>query len=174
METGNRSGVNATWYLAGMGRRLTSFLSVFAVLLLGVTSGAMLTEAAVLVPYWQSLAPVDFFDWYGENASLLVDFYSSLEIASAVAALVSAVTHSAQSRPGGQFWWVAAIFAILVIATFFVYFKDANAAFLNHSIAEDALPSVLATWSRWQWGRVGLGCIAFGASVFAIRAGATT
>lgn len=174
METGNRSGVNATWYLAGMGRRLTSFLSVFAVLLLGVTSGAMLTEAAILVPYWQSLTPVDFFDWYAENASLLVDFYSPLEIASAVIALVSAVTHSAQSRPGGRFWWVAAIFAILVIATFFVYFKDANAAFLNHSIAEDALPAVLVTWSRWQWGRVGLGCAAFGASVFAIRAGAAT
>ena len=70
-----------------MGRQLASLLSILGVLLLGVTAGAMLAEAAILVPYWRSLAPADFFDWYAANASLLVDFYSPLEIASAVVAV---------------------------------------------------------------------------------------
>ncbi|MFA9472513.1 MAG: hypothetical protein ACERNK_18240, partial [Deltaproteobacteria bacterium] len=80
-----------------MSRQLASFVSVLGVLLLGLTAGAMLAEAAILVPYWRSLAPADFFDWYAAHASLLVDFYSPLEIASAVVALVCAVLYSAQS-----------------------------------------------------------------------------
>ena len=67
-----------------MSRLLTSSVSVLAVVLLGVTAGAMLAEPAILVPYWRSLAPADFFDWYSANASLLVELYSPLEIASAV------------------------------------------------------------------------------------------
>ena len=124
-----------------MSRQLASFVSVLAVLLLGVTAGAMLAEAAILVPYWRSLAPADFFDWYAAHASLLVDFYSPLEIAS---------------------------------ATFFVYFKDANAGFSTRAISENSLPTALEAWSRWQWGRVGVGSAAFVASVLAIRTGTST
>jgi len=169
-----RRGVDATWYCAEMGRQLASFLSILGVLVLGVTAGAMLAEAAILVPYWRSLAPADFFDWYAANASLLVDFYSPLEIVSALGALVCAVLYSAQSRPGARFWWVASILSILVIATFFVYFKDANVGFSNRAIADGHLPAALATWGTWQWGRVGVGCAAFAASVLAVRTGTAT
>jgi hypothetical protein len=154
-----------------MGKRIVSVLSLLGVLLLGVTAGAMLTEATILLPYWQSLAPTDFFDWYAANASLLVDFYSPLEIASAIIALVTAALHSMQSRPGGRLWWLAAILSLLVIASFFLYFKDANADFSSRSISEDGLPAALATWGTWQWGRVGVGCAAFVASALAFRAG---
>jgi hypothetical protein len=154
-----------------MGRQLASLLSIIGVLVLGVTAGAMLAEAAILVPYWRSLAPADFFDWYAANTSLLVDFYSPLEVASVLVALVCAVLYSAQSRPGAGLWWVATILSILVIATFFMYFKEANAGFSNRAIADDHLPAALASWGTWQWGRVGVGCAAFAASVFAIRTG---
>lgn len=140
-------------------------------MLLGVTAGAMLAEAAILVPYWQSLAPADFFDWYAANASLLVDFYSPLEIASAVVALVCAVTYTAQSRAGARLRWVAAILAIFVIALFFIYFKDANASFSDRTIAPGSLAAALATWGMWQWARVAVGFAAFAASVLANRDG---
>lgn len=143
---------------------------MLAVVLLGVTAGAMLAEAAILVPYWQSLAPAEFFDWYSANASRLVDFYSPLEIASAVVAFVCALTYSLQSRPGARLWWVAAVLSTVVIVMFFVYFKDANAGFSNRTIVENSLGEALATWGRWQWARVGIGCAAFVASVLAIRA----
>ncbi|NNE19655.1 MAG: DUF1772 domain-containing protein [Myxococcales bacterium] len=152
-----------------MSGRFASMVSVLGVLVLGLTAGAMLAEAAILVPYWQSLAAADFFDWYAANASLLVDFYSPLEIASVLVALVCAVLYSAQSRPGARLWWIAAILSILVIATFFLYFKDANAGFLNRTIADDSLAGALATWGTWQWARVGVGCAAFAAAVLAVR-----
>lgn len=146
-----------------------SFLSTLGVLSLGVTAGAMLAEAAVLVPYWQSLDPADFFGWYAANASLLVDFYSPLEITSAVVALMCAALYSVQSRPGARLWWASAALSLLVIATFFVFFKDANAAFSERAVAPGSLPAALATWGRWQWGRVALGFAAFVASVLAVR-----
>lgn len=79
------------------------------------------------------------------------------------------ILYSLQPRPGARLWWVAAVLSILVIAMFFVYFKDANAGFLNRTIAEDSLPNALVTWGRWQWARVGVGGAAFAASALAIR-----
>lgn len=44
-------------------------------------------------------------------------------------------------------YWVASILSILVIATFFVYFKDATAGFSSRAIPEDAPPAALEAWS---------------------------
>ena len=156
-----------------MGTRLASIVSTLAVLLLGITAGAMLTEAVILVPYWESLPAPEFFDWYGKHASLLVDFYSPLEVGSAVAALSCAVLYSVQSRRVVRLWWVAAVLSLLVIATFFVYFREANAGFSERTIAEEALPAALSTWAQWQWGRVAIGLAAFVAGVFAMRGGSS-
>jgi len=121
----------------------------------------MLAEAAVLVPYWQSLSATEFFEWYSSNASRLVDFYTPLEVGSAIAALARALMVSRGSRRGADLWRVAAILAIAVIAMFFVYFKDANASFLDRTIEPNDLAEALQTWANWQWARVALGCAAF-------------
>ena len=152
-----------------MGRRIGSFVAVFGVVALGATAGAMLAEAAILVPYWQSLEPADFFDWYSANAALLVDFYSPIEITAAVTALVCAILYSAQSRPGVGLWWLAAALSIFVLVMFFLFFKEANAGFSERAIADDELPAALATWGAWQWARVTVGFMAFAAAVLAIR-----
>lgn len=80
----------------------------------------------------------------------------ALQLAKAYGAHVTGVDHTKRS---------------LVIATFFLYFKDANAGFSSRAISEDSLPTALEAWSRWQWGRVGVGLAAFVASVLAIRTG---
>ena len=154
-----------------MGTKIAWAVSLVAVGLLGITAGAMLTEAVVLVPYWQSLAPTAFFGWYADNAALLVDFYSPLEVGTAIATLAAAIVFSAQGLRGARFMWVAAILSLLVIGTFFVYFKDANASFADQSIDAHALADALVTWERWQWGRVALGVAAFLASIVALRHG---
>ncbi|MGB5810984.1 MAG: hypothetical protein WBG86_10675, partial [Polyangiales bacterium] len=169
-----RRGEEAAWYRQKMGERLAFAVSLIAVLLLGVTAGAMLAEAAILVPYWRSLAPADFFDWYAAHAPLLVDFYSPLEVVSTVAALACAGLYSAQSRPGASLWWVAAVLSIAVLGTFFVFFKEANEGFSSRSIADGSLPAALESWAAWQWGRVIIGMSAFAAGVLAIRAEGNT
>jgi hypothetical protein len=152
-----------------MGEHMASWLSGLCVLALGLTAGAMLAEAAILVPYWQSLPPGDFFDWYRANASLLVDFYSPLEISAAVGALACAIWYSVRSRPGAGLWWLAAALSIFVLVMFFLYFEEANAGFATRSISEASLATELATWGSWQWARVGFGCAAFAVGILALR-----
>ncbi len=143
----------------------TSLISLLAVLALGLTAGAMLAEAAILVPYWQSISPTEFFDWYGKNASLLADFYTPLEVGSAVLAIVTAVLYKMQGRPGTRYWMSAAVLSILVLLCFFVYFKDSNASFSNRAVPYEDLAAELVIWAKWQWVRVALGTTAFIAAV---------
>ncbi|MEM7135783.1 MAG: hypothetical protein AAF500_04345 [Myxococcota bacterium] len=154
-----------------MGTKVASTVAFVSVVLLGMTAGAMLAEAAVLVPYWQSLSATEFFDWYGLHAGLLVDFYSPLEVGSAVGALATAVLSSVRSRPDARAWWIAAVLSLLVIGMFFMFFEEANAEFADRSVPGAELPAALGTWARWQWGRVAIGIAAFVAALAAMRTG---
>lgn len=147
--------------------RFTDAFSFLALLALGLTAGAMLAEATILVPYWKTLSPEQFFDWYQDHAHLLVDFYSPLEIASTVLAVGAAALNVAKRR-AARLWVLAALLSLAVIVLFFVYFQDANAGFTNRSVAPQALPAALATWGAWQWARVALGIGAFAAATVAV------
>lgn len=127
----------------------------------------MLAEAAILVPYWQSLSAEQFFDWYESNAKLLVDFYSPLEIASALLTLAATVLLVTSHRPA-RLWMLATVMALIVIGFFFIYFKDANASFANRTVAHGDLPAALALWGSWQWARVAFGIGAFAAAAAAV------
>lgn len=138
-----------------------------ALLALGLSAGAMLAEAAILVPYWQSLSADQFFDWYANHAGLLVAFYSPLQIASAVLAVVATGLSALRRRPARP-WALAAVLSLVVIGLFFVYFKDANAGFADRSVAQQDLPAALQTWGAWQWARVAFGTGAFAAAAAAV------
>ena len=56
-------------------------VGLLAVLGLGLSAGALLAEAGVLVPFWQAQKPEAFLDWYRENASRLLGFFGPLEAA---------------------------------------------------------------------------------------------
>lgn len=150
-------------------QRLTRVVRLFAVSMLGITAGAMLAEAAILVPFWKGLSQLDFINWYAKNQAMLVNFYSPLEIWSAVLALLACILMLVAKRDGKWFMVLATLFSLFVILTFFVFFKDANAAFNARSIAEDQLPLALATWGNWQWFRVGLGVLAFAFGLLSIQ-----
>ena len=42
-------------------------LRLVAATWLGLSAGAMLAGGALLVPYWRSLPPADFFAWFAAN-----------------------------------------------------------------------------------------------------------
>ena len=60
-----------------------SFLAQVA---LGISAGALLAEAKVLVPFWRGLEPSEFLAWYRKHADLLLRFFGPLEIVAAVVA----------------------------------------------------------------------------------------
>jgi hypothetical protein len=142
-----------------------------AVIVLGVTSGALVTEGAVLVPFWRSLAPGAFLVWYREHAALLFRFFGSLEIVATLATLGALAvrwqaTGSTDLRLG-----VAVALCIGVLLVFPLYFQAVNARFETGAIAPDDVGPELARWARWHWLRTAMALGAFVAALLAFGAG---
>jgi len=152
----------------GTGSRLDSvapLVGVLAVIALGLSAGAMLAEGAVLVPYWRSLPPEAFLQWYAANAARLVEFFGPVEIAAAVLAIAAAALSGASRRRGSGLLALSAVLAVVILAFFPVYFQDVNASFAAGTIPLDQVPTELARWSALHWVRTAIGVGAFVAAV---------
>lgn len=138
--------------------------ALLAVVALGLAAGAVLAEAAVLVPWWRSQPPEAFLAWYAANASRLFRFFGSLETLSAVLVIVAAVLVR------GRFLVVAALLTVAVLLMFPVYFQQVNASFEAATIAPKDVPAELARWARWHWIRVLMAIAAFAAAARGLAA----
>jgi hypothetical protein len=136
---------------------------------LGVFLGAMLTEGCVLVPYWRSLAPADFFAWYAANDRRLLGFFGPLTSVTAVLAIAAAIASIWQGHSGRWPALVAALLAVAVVSTFFIYFERANLSFSSASISATDLPAELRRWATWHSMRTVLSAVAFAAALLAVR-----
>ena len=142
-----------------------------AVIVLGVTSGALVTEGAVLVPFWRSLAPAAFLAWYRQHAALLFRFFGSLEIVATLVTLSALALrwHATGSLDG---WLgVAVALCIAVLLVFPVYFQRVNTSFEKGTIATEDVGPELARWARWHWLRTAMALGAFVAALLALGAG---
>jgi len=137
---------------------------VLATVALGLTAGALLAEAAVVIPWWRTLTPQAFFDWYAANTSRLFWFYGPLEAVSAVLVLVTAVLVR------DRYFVLALLLSLAVLALFPLYFERVNASFEAAAIDPGELATVLAQYERWHWVRTLLGIGAFAAAVLGLRA----
>ena len=131
-----------------------------AVVMLGVFAGAMLTEAMVLVPYWRSLAPAEFFAWYAANDRRLLGYFGPLTALTAIVVVAAAILALATGHPGGANAISAVVLMVPVVASFPLYFKRANERFATASIAPDEVAAELARWSSWHWVRTGISFVA--------------
>lgn len=136
---------------------------------LGIFAGAMLTEGGVLVPFWRSLPPAEFLRWYAANSERLVAFFGPVTSVSAVLSLLAAAASFWEGHPGR--WWAlaAAGIALVIVASFFLYFEPANASFAAATIAVDAVPAELARWGALHNARSVLTVLAFAAALLAVR-----
>src|SRR5262245_3680439 len=82
------------------------FLSAASI---GIFAGAMLTEAFVLVPYWRSLPPAQFFSWYEANGWRLQSFFGPLTTVTGLLASATAIVCLWQGHPGRWFSIIGAV-----------------------------------------------------------------
>jgi hypothetical protein len=146
----------------------STLVALSAVVALGLSAGAMLTEAVVLVSYWRSLPAPDFLKWFGENEPRLVAFYSPLQVASTALSIAAACLFRFQLRTGGGLLIISAFLAIAVLVTYFLYFKKANASFVARTIHLDKVADELGRWALWQWIRTAIGVGSFTAALIAV------
>ncbi len=150
---------------------LTRLVSLFALVALGLTAGALLAEARVLVPFWQSVEPDAFLSWYQSNAGLLFAFFAPLEIGAAVLTIAAAVLSAVQRQPGTRLFVIAALLAVAILLAFPLFFKAANASFAEATLKPDEVAPALRTWASWHLGRTLVALVAFVCAGLAFRQG---
>jgi hypothetical protein len=133
--------------------------------------GALLTEAMVLVPLWQTLQPQDFYTLHAAHAHRLYAFFAPLTVSATVLAVAAAVTAVVTDRSGRSASVVAAALALVILSTYFLYFQRANASFAAASVPHEALPAALARWAAWHWFRTVVGLAALASALLALRRG---
>jgi len=148
--------------------RVSTLIAFVTVVILGLSAGAMLTEATVFVQFWQSLSSSQFLKWFAENEPLLVKFFGSLQTASLVLILATTILFWIQGRRGKYLSALSTLLVVAVIITFFLYFQKANESFVTATIALDDVKNELSRWAFWQWVRAALGVGAFASAVSAI------
>jgi uncharacterized membrane protein len=136
-------------------------LGVAAVIVLGVMSGALIAEAAILVPYWRRLPPDEFISWYQANDKQLLRFFGPLEIVAVVVTAAACGNRWLVTAAPPAILLVATVLSLLVLAVFPLYFKAANASFSEGSIEPSSVPFELQRWARWHAARVVASTAAF-------------
>lgn len=130
---------------------------IFKYLLIAIFSifvGSQITEGVILVPYWQSLSANEFYAFYQEFGPVIGRFYTILTIIAALIPLALTISFGITKSSAFTFALLSSLFAVLFVASFYVYFKGANESFFQASLSEIALKNELIKWSYWHWGRV--------------------
>ena len=125
----------------------------------GIFIGSQITEAVLLVPYWQSLSVAEFYSYYQEFGPSIGQFYTILTIIAALIPIGLSVYLFIKKASGLKFALVSALFALLFIACFYIYFKGTNELFYQSAFSPDQLKKELIVWANWHWGRIVLECL---------------
>jgi hypothetical protein len=133
---------------------MKQFVLYLAVVIFSIFIGSQITESVLLVPYWKSLSASDFYTYYAQHGPVIGRFYTVLTIIAALIPISVAVYCKRINSRGLKFALVSSFFAILFIASFYVYFKGTNELFYEAHFTEAALKKELIVWNYWHWGRI--------------------
>jgi hypothetical protein len=141
-------------------------LSVLTTAVLGLFAGSLLTEALLLVPFFRSLSFAEFNRLHEEFGPRLYRYYAPLTISATVLPVVFAVVAFFVGARGWEVACVPAVLALMILATYLLYFEKANRAFAEKTLDEPGLAKELARWARVHNFRTVLAVGGFVASLF--------
>lgn len=141
-------------------------LQILATGVFGLFTGAMLLIAVAILPYWESLPPLEFRSWFSVNAKFLGAVMVPLAQASV---LFSGLQLIAVWKQKG----LARVLAIGVVACstfilleYVLVHKGFNITLIGTTpMSEIEAAGMLFVWKLWHWVRLILGGTAFAFSL---------
>lgn len=121
-----------------------------------------MTEGCLLLPYWQSLTTADFYDYYAQFGPRINRYFAVLTIIAALIPILICTYCLYKKSDAFKYSVASALFAILFVTLFYIYFKDANQQFFDAALNAKQLQSELITWGYWHWLRVLLEFLSLG------------
>jgi Domain of unknown function (DUF1772) len=146
-------------------------LRVLAAIGLGLLAGALLTEAAVFVPYWRSISPQAFSELHEGVAPRLYGYFAPLTICAVLLAGASGAVTATSSLQGLDRWLAigSSALAISLLGFYRLYFESANRKLPGLARLEDPT-QFIAELRRWQLVhvvRTGVCLVSFVCALFA-------
>lgn len=144
----------------------------FAINMLAVCGTAMFTGALLNIgltfgPYWKSLDPADFLDWYARNLHFFA-LTISLCLGATLVGLLGSVW-SSWSDVRNRTLWSAALACIVILLTITAIINGPlNGQFSSKSVPIEQVPAALNTWLTAHAIRIALGLTASVLSVVAL------
>ena len=126
----------------------------FLIAIFSLFLGSQITEAIILVPYWQSLSASDFYLYYLNFGPSIGRFYTILTIIALIIPIGLSVYHIRTKSASLRYSIISAIFSTSFVACFYIYFKGTNELFYQSAFSENDLKVELVTWSQWHWCRI--------------------
>ncbi|MBN8723014.1 MAG: DUF1772 domain-containing protein [Acidobacteria bacterium] len=149
--------------------QISKLLLIATVIFLGLSAGAMLTEAVLFVPYWKKMPAQDFLAWFRNNEPHLVSFFGTSQILGLIVTLLVTILYQLQRLPNKNLLAIATLINIFILLLYPIYFKQANASFAAATIDLNNVSQKLINWGMWQWVRTFLGISAFFVAVLALK-----
>lgn len=137
---------------------------------LGIFLGTQIAEALLIVPYWKSKSPDDFFAFYKTYGKGIHQFYAPITIAATILPVLTLIWSLLTAEKTSALLWLMLVFTLLFFASYFVYFKQANNRFSERSISNDQVSDKLTEWGKWHWGRVVCEFLAFVCALLSLSA----
>ncbi|MEM7098761.1 MAG: hypothetical protein AAF541_10925 [Pseudomonadota bacterium] len=143
-------------------------LEIATVVAAGLLAGSLLTEARVLVIYWQQMEVSEFSRLHPQLAPILFRFFAPLTILGTALPITTALTAISVGRPATPFWLFSAACALALLAFYFMFFKAANKQFAqNRDPAQTVL--TLSRWKQMHNCRTTIALAGFIASIWALK-----
>jgi uncharacterized membrane protein len=138
---------------------LRLIFNILAVCGAGVFTGALMNIGLSFGPYWQSLPPAEFLDWFSKNAHF-IGRTITLSLAPALVGLVASLWLS-WSDTGQRILWGAALLCIIgLLVITAIYHLPTNSQFAAKSVSPEQVPAALNTWLVLHTVRIALALIA--------------
>lgn len=133
---------------------MNRILFYFSITIFSIFLGSQITEGFLLIPYWQSLSKIEFYEYYSKFGPLIAIFYTILTIVAVLIPIGISIYCFFNKLPSLKYSAISSFFALLIIALFYIYFKGTNQQFYSASFDVNQLKSVLKSWKFMHWLRV--------------------
>ena len=121
--------------------------------LLGLVGGALLLIALAFVPYWKSLHPVSFTDWFGANVHFIARVMAPLAFATALLTWIITGVAWWKKLPIRGWLTASSVCALIMVIVFPIYFRATNLAFAEGAMTTAEISGELLTWQCMHWVR---------------------
>ena len=138
---------------------IKEYLLFFSVAVFSIFIGSQITEGALLLPYWQSLTADNFYAYYNEFGPSIGKFYTVLTIIAALIPVATSIYCKINNDKALKVTFLSSFFALLFVASFYIYFKGTNELFYQAALSDHELKNELVIWGYWHWGRIVIECL---------------